>query len=289
MKTVSVVMPVYNGEKYLKEAIESILKQSYTDFEFIILNDGSTDKTEEIILSYDDPRIVYVKNENNLQIVETLNKGISLAKGKYIARMDADDISLSERLKKQVDFMDKNPEIGVCGSWVEYFGGQEGIWKTPQKDDEIKMSLFMGSPFSHPSVIIRRDLFSDKCSYSSEYPQAEDYYLWSVLAPRCQFHNIQEVLLRYRIHSCQLSKEQVSKMMEQHCLISYQYAYENNIDIDMCPKILIERSDCISMFRMVCLYIKFSLVFIRKGRMIGLTKVFLRTLKGMAVKCMTKN
>jgi len=113
---VSVVMPVYNGEKYLRESIDSILNQTYTDYEFIIVNDGSNDKTEEIILSYNDNRIRYIKNEKNLQIVKSLNRGIELAKGRYIARMDADDISLPRRFEKQITFMENNLEIGVCGT-----------------------------------------------------------------------------------------------------------------------------------------------------------------------------
>ncbi|HGF9542707.1 TPA: glycosyltransferase family 2 protein, partial [Acinetobacter baumannii] len=113
---VSVVLPAYNAELYLKEAIDSVLSQTFTDFELIILNDGSIDRTEEIILSYNDSRIVYVKNEKNLGLIGTLNKGINLAKGKYIARMDADDICLPERFKKQVDFLEKNNEIDLIGT-----------------------------------------------------------------------------------------------------------------------------------------------------------------------------
>ena len=105
---VSVLMAVYNGEKYLLEAIESILNQTYTNFEFLIINDGSTDSTEEIILSYSDQRIRYIKNEQNLKLIASLNKGLDLAKGKYIARMDADDISLPDRLEKQVNFLERN-------------------------------------------------------------------------------------------------------------------------------------------------------------------------------------
>ena len=110
---VSVVMPAYNAAKYIKEAIDSILAQTYRDFEFIIVNDGSTDNTKEIILSYSDPRIVYIENEQNSGICVTLNKGLDAAKGRYIVRMDSDDIALPQRLEVQVRYMDANPVVGV--------------------------------------------------------------------------------------------------------------------------------------------------------------------------------
>lgn len=200
---ISVVMPVYNAEKYLKESIDSILNQTYTDFEFIILNDGSTDNTEKIILSYDDQRIVYVKNEENLQIVKTLNKGIAISKGKYIARMDADDISLPERFEKQIKFMESNVDISVCGSFLETIGKEEKrIWKYPITPESIKVTLMFNSPLAHPSVIIRKSFF-DKAVYSLEYQKAEDYYLWVENSNESKYANIPEVLLYYRLHEFQ--------------------------------------------------------------------------------------
>ena len=115
---ISVILPAYNAERFLEEAIDSILAQTYKNFELIVLNDGSTDRTEEIILSYNDPRIRYIKNESNLKLIKTLNKGIALARGKYIARMDADDISLPTRFEKEIEFMEIHPDIGVCSSKV---------------------------------------------------------------------------------------------------------------------------------------------------------------------------
>ncbi|WP_052746042.1 glycosyltransferase family 2 protein [Sulfurovum lithotrophicum] len=196
---ISVVMPVYNGEKYLNEAIDSILHQTYTDFEFIILNDGSTDRTEEIILSYDDPRIVYVKNEENLQIVKTLNKGIALAKGKYIARMDADDISLPERFKKQVEFMEENPDIDVCGTWVKTIGYNVEQWQYPVGHEQIKSYLLFDSALAHPSVIFRSTVF-EHINYEEAYNKAEDYALWVELSKEHTLHNLPLYLLQYRLH-----------------------------------------------------------------------------------------
>lgn len=212
MKTpmISVVMPVYNAEQYLNEAIDSILTQTYIDFEFIILNDGSIDKTEEIILSYDDPRIVYIKNEANLQIVKTLNKGIALAKGKYIARMDADDISLPERFEKQMEFMGQNQEIDVCGSWMGLIGKPSShIWIYPKTHEEIKAQLLFNTPMAHPTLMIKKSFFND-FKYNVFSNKAEDYHLWNESIDVKKFINIPEVLLMYRLHAdqtCNTSRE----------------------------------------------------------------------------------
>src|SRR6185295_9135648 len=152
---VSVLMSVYNGEKYLKEAMESILNQSFSDFEFLIFNDSSTDSSREIILSYNDPRIVLIDNKKNIGLTKTLNKGISLAKGKYIARMDADDVCHPERLNEQVNYLDKNAEVAVCGTWVQFLNENEVV-KLPTKKNEIKTLLFCNSCLAHPSVMIRK-------------------------------------------------------------------------------------------------------------------------------------
>ena len=125
LSLVSVIMPVYNGAMYLNEAITSILRQTYSNFEFIIINDGSTDLSEEIILSFSDSRIVYVKNPENYRLIKTLNLGFSMAKGRYIARMDADDISHPDRLLKQVDFLDHNIEYGLVGTGVNLLNSEK--------------------------------------------------------------------------------------------------------------------------------------------------------------------
>ena len=124
---VTVLMPVYNGEKYLKEAITSILLQTFDDFEFLIINDGSSDASVDIIQSFRDPRIRLVHNDTNIGLIATLNKGLKLAHGKYVARMDQDDISLPRRLEKQTYFMDNNPDVGVCGTWIKLFMGLDYI------------------------------------------------------------------------------------------------------------------------------------------------------------------
>lgn len=202
---ISVIMPVYNGEKYLREAIDSILNQSYSNFELIILNDASIDKTEKIILSYSDSRIIYVKNERNLQLVETLNKGIELARGRYIARMDQDDISVSERFEKQIEFMIEHPDIDVCGSYVETIGAKQQKWIYPRTSEYIEAAMLFHSPLVHPSVMIKKTFF-DNQKYDDKYCKAEDYYLWVKNIKKHKFANIPEFLLFYRLHEQQMGK-----------------------------------------------------------------------------------
>ena len=129
---VSVILPVFNGEKFLTESINSILNQSFKKFELIVINDGSTDNSYEYIKKFKDTRLSVINNDKNIGLSNSLNKGILVAKGKYIARMDQDDISLPDRLKKQVAFMDDNPGIGVCGTWLQTFGGiKKTVCKSP--------------------------------------------------------------------------------------------------------------------------------------------------------------
>ena len=199
-------MPAYNAEKYIAEAIDSILGQTFEDFEFIILNDCSTDRTEEIILSYDDPRIVYLKNEQNLGVAATLNRGLEVAKGEYIARMDADDISHSYRLAKQAAFLDSFSGVICCGSAVEKFGSAQGLCVYPDSDDKIKTTLLLSCPIAHPSVMLRASILrTNKITYDLAFEKVEDYQLWTVLSEYGAFHNLQEPLIRYRIHAEQVS------------------------------------------------------------------------------------
>jgi len=205
---VTVLLPVYNGEKYLHDAVKSILNQTFTDFEFLIINDGSTDNSIKIIKSFNDERIHLINNNKNLKLAKTLNKGIDLAQGKYIVRMDQDDISYSERLSKQVDFMEKHPEVGVCGSWVKLIGKNAGqIWDIPPSNsDIIKCLLLFSSYIFHPTVIIRKNLLKKyNLYYNPAFLHAEDYDLWCRISEYSQISNLQEILLYYRIHSEKMS------------------------------------------------------------------------------------
>ncbi len=195
----TVLMPVYNAEKYLKESINSILNQTYTNFKFLIINDGSTDKSKEIILSYKDKRIIYLENEKNSGIIFTLNKGIDYIDTKYIIRMDADDISVPERFVKQIKFMEENPEIGVSGGQMQLFGHDNSIWEVPLSDDKIKTQLIFSSGLAHPTVIIRTEILKKhKIYYPYDFPHMEDYAMWYKMSKFTKFKNLNKILLNYR-------------------------------------------------------------------------------------------
>lgn len=225
---VSVVMPVYNGGKYLQAAIKSILNQTFTDFEFIIIDDGSTDITKTVLEHHQeiDERIC-VYHQENFGLIASLNKGFQLAKGKYIARMDADDISLPKRLAKQVAFMDANPEIGVCGTWLKTIGEIAGyVEKYPTDCKIIKTWLLFNSALAHPSVMIRKELFiKNNLSYNNSHLHCEDYGLWVESSKYFQMANIAEILLFYRYHS-----HQVTQRHSQEVEVTYKRLIKTQLE-----------------------------------------------------------
>ena len=202
MPRVTVLMPVYNAGLYVYEAVESVLQQSYTDYELLIIDDGSSDDTLQKITMFDDPRIRIVKNETNMGLVHTLNRGIQLAEGEFIARMDGDDICLPHRLERQINYMEQHPNVGMCGSHVQVIHSGE-VWELPQDPNELKVLLM----FHCTSVMIRKNVLDDnELYYDLHYSHAEDYDLWVRLAEVTQLTNIPEVLLMYRQHDTQVSK-----------------------------------------------------------------------------------
>lgn len=209
MPKISAIMPAYNAEKYIGEAIESILNQTFADFEFIIIDDGSTDGTKKIIKEYDDPRIVLLENEKNSGIVVALNKGLDAAKGEYIARMDSDDISLPERFEKQVAFLESHPETVALGVGIRTFGENiEGVDMpaecNPQKS---RIDLIFSPCIAHPTAMIRASVLKENnIKYDGKYVGTEDYALWWELSRYGDVHSLQEILFKYRIHTNQVSK-----------------------------------------------------------------------------------
>nr|WP_272886343.1 glycosyltransferase [Stutzerimonas stutzeri] len=235
-------MSVYNGEKYLAEAIKSILSQSLIEFEFIIINDGSTDNSLEIIQSFMslDKRIVLISRENK-GLVASLNEGISVAKGKYIARMDADDVAKDIRFERQVSFLDKNPDVGVCGSWVRIFGEniKPAIWRMPASDKALRPRLLFSVPVAHPSVMFRRDIVVNaSLRYDEEYKNAEDYKFWVELSRYTKFANIQKVLLDYRYHTASISRVADKKKSEDRFLTitKIQAGMQSGLGLDIDEK-----------------------------------------------------
>jgi glycosyltransferase involved in cell wall biosynthesis len=211
MPLISVILPVYNAEKYVAAAIESILTQTFTDFELLIFNDGSSDRSKEIIQQYNDPRIKFFDDSANAGLVACLNAGIDLATGKYIARMDADDISLPERFKIQIDFLENNPEIGICGGWIYEITSSDDprerkLYKYLPTHDEICIKLLRHNSFAHPVVMMRRSVLIDHgIRYEKEFFPSEDYRLWIRLKQVTRFYNIPQILLYYRVHPNQTS------------------------------------------------------------------------------------
>ena len=219
----SVVMSVYNGEPYLRAAVDSILAQTYTDYEFIIIDDASTDATAAILDGFDDLRIVRSRNEENIGLTRSLNKGLVIARGEYIARMDADDISLPERLAKQVDFLDTHPEIGVLGTAVRVIDGSGNlshIWRLPAKHALIKWRLCFSDSIAHPTVMMRREALEQVRGYDTGFMSAQDYDLWRRLSRVTHLANLQEALLLLRRHETCVTHAHRPKQLENSIRIS---------------------------------------------------------------------
>ncbi len=211
---ISVIMPVYNGEKYLREAIESILSQTYGNFEFIIIDDASKDESVSIVREYDDDRIKLFENDVNMGVAATLNKGIDLAKGKYIARMDCDDISMPNRFEKQIEYMESHTDTVICGSSVNILtDGVEIFRQYSESDGAIRADMIFNSAFVHPAVMIRSDVLKEhNIRYDTEYERAEDYEMWSRIIKMGECCNIRTPLLKYRHHTKQVTQTQKELM-----------------------------------------------------------------------------
>lgn len=217
---VSILLPVYNSETTIQETIDSILCQTYSDFELVIINDGSSDKSEQIIGQYSDKRIRYYKNEQNKGLIYTLNRGLDLCNGEYIARIDADDIMLPTRLEKQTNYMDTHPHIIASGSSTIRFNGihKEKIYTPPLTPKEIQHKILLGSPIPHPSAIIRKEtLIKYNIRYDYNYIHAEDYKFWYDLSQYGDLANIKEPLTKYRYSPKQISQKYKKQQDETSC------------------------------------------------------------------------
>ncbi len=201
---ISVLLPVYNCELYVEEAISSVLNQTFTDFELIVIDDCSTDYTVSIIKAFSDNRIRLIEKQVNSGLINSLNLGISIAKGEYIARMDGDDICLPERFAKQVAFLDNNPNIILCGTAYKTFGAIEKEIRHPLSHEKIAAQLCIHSTFGHPTIMGKRAIF-EQHNYSDDFKNVEDYELWSRIVFEGEVANLDEVLLFYRVHENQVS------------------------------------------------------------------------------------
>ncbi|MCH5277026.1 MAG: glycosyltransferase [Desulfovibrionaceae bacterium] len=215
MPFVSILMPVYNTPAhYLREAIDSMLAQTFTNFEFLILNDASTDpQVEEVVNSYSDPRIIYAVNEHNLGIAGTRNRLLDMARGNYLALMDHDDISLPQRLEKQVSFLEAHPETGVLNTQFQFIG-REKRSNIPLDDISIKMALMMHcGDMCHPSCMLRRSVLVEHgIRYEEMFSPSEDHALFCRLLPHTRFAALPDILFRYRAWPGNVSHRQAKRM-----------------------------------------------------------------------------
>ena len=273
--TISVIMPVYNGAQFLREAIVSVINQSFTDFEFIIINDGSTDDSARIIREYEqqESRIKFINQSKNSGLIEVLNLGLSLAKGKYIARMDADDISLPNRFEIQYKFLVTHVEIGVVGSNVHFIdssGRRTSNFvnnpRLPQTPNQINWSLCFSCCLMHPTIMARRELLIDAGGYNKLAKHAEDYDLWVRMSATTKFYNLPQKLLLLRRHKTNITVVHIdttlanSRRISQNHLshfLDYEISYDllavfwkhGSIDKELTPRIIKIYEDLLNVFR----------------------------------------
>jgi glycosyltransferase involved in cell wall biosynthesis len=228
---VSVLLPVYNASHYLKEAVSSILNQTYKNFEFIIINDGSTDGCCDFLNSIDDSRIKLINHAKNKGIIETLNEAIGISEGEFILRMDADDVSYPERIQILLDYMKNNPRVGIAGSYTNLTGNS--LYHTKfLNSDEIKARLLFDNVYSHPTMIFRKKVFSENgIYYNKKYIHAEDYGLWMELMHKTEYGIVPIPLLKYGIHQNQISKIHRKKQMEMVGIIHRTVFHKFNFSI----------------------------------------------------------
>jgi len=242
MPKISVIMGVYNTEKYLKEAIESILSQSLQDFEFIICDDGSLDGSVSIINDYmkKDPRIILIRNDKNRGLAASLNRCLEVASGEYIARMDSDDISVEDRFMKQANFLDLHPEYAIIGGGISLFDHKGIYGHRYGKEDFSKEQVFIGNFFIHPTVMMRRSVLIDVGGYTVDKHtyRTEDYDLWCKIA----YHgykgtNLKDILLLYREGRDSYSKRKFKYRIDG-ARLRYKWFKKFNLPLRYWPYIL---------------------------------------------------
>lgn len=282
---VAVVMPTYNCEAYVGEAIESILNQTLTDLELIVVDNGSKDDTVEIAKSCAalDRRIRVLIHPHG-GVSGALNFGIAQSASEYIARMDGDDISDPRRLEIQIDFMEKNRDVIICGTDMTSF---KGSWKRrnfyPTTDRDCQIFLLLRSCFSHPTVIIRRSAFPDHQFYKAEYNFAEDYKAWCEISHKGRFHNIGEPLYMYRLHDNQVTREKRARQIALHLAISEEHHRRLGVDFDKTALECIIDADKVMSVGEYGQVVKFFTRLLRLNRATNIR--FIRTFLGQLYLC----
>lgn len=211
---ITVVLPVYNVAAYIQECLDSIFNQTFQDFEILVIDDCSTDNTVQVIESLASERITIVKKAQNKGLIDSLNIGFSLAKGKYIARVDGDDINALDRFEKQFNYLENHPEIAACGCWLHAFGFSSRVIKHPEFHNRIKAQMLISNAMSLGATMLRRKSYENSFFYSTMW-HAEDYDYWVRTMDFASLHNLQEVLYYYRTHEQQVSTSFKSIQIEK--------------------------------------------------------------------------
>jgi len=213
---VSVLMPVHNAGQYVEEAVRSVLRQTFKDFQLVVMDDGCTDDTLSRIAQFKDPRIRVIHNEKNMGIARTLNKALDLIKTEWIARMDADDVCKPDRLAKQLAFMHAHPELAVAGGWIKLCGDRKDTVRPPCGIETVRAFLFFGNAVFHPTVMFRRSLLErHRLRYDPSYSCTEDYELWTRIADWAAVDNQPRVVLNMRVHETNISASMQPIMIPQ--------------------------------------------------------------------------
>jgi len=232
---VTVIMPVYNVERYVVDSIASILNQTYRNIELLVFNDGSTDQSAAVVSGIVDPRLIFINSAQNVGCSAHMNTGFKIAKGKYIARMDSDDVALPDRLARQVAFMEAHAEVGVCGTLMNIMDQPEIRERLPITDAEIRLHMLANSPMANPTILLRTSVIqATGAKYDNYFAPSEDYRIFHDLIPYTQFANLPEPLLNYRRHQGQISNYKSSRQRDRaddiRALQLYHYGFELSPD-----------------------------------------------------------
>lgn len=238
--TISVILAVHNGMPYLKDAIKSILTQTYRDFEFIVIDDASSDESYKYLKNLKDKRIVLIKNLRNLGLAASLNKGLEKSRGAFIARMDADDVSLPERFEKQIKFLNAHPKIAICGTWAKLIddkGKTPSLVTKPIDDARIKKENFWIPALIHPTWMVRKEVFEKIGRYDPKYDMIEDLEFLN-RAKSFKMANIGEPLLLWRSIQNRRSKKDIQKMYKKTLDFRFEQFKNGNFGLSFLPRLL---------------------------------------------------
>jgi glycosyltransferase involved in cell wall biosynthesis len=234
MPKVTVLLPTYQSERYIKECLESILKQNYDDFELLVIDAASTDKTVEIIDSFRDSR-VHIIQEQGEGLADALNQGLLSANGEYIARIDADDLMARSRLERQVNYMDENRETAVCGSWQQYFGLRSYCHKPSISAEQCKADLLFRCNLCHSTLMLRKAVFLENNLLYDKSFEAEDFELWTRVLDYGNIENIPEILGYYRDYDGGITKVKMDRLIREHGEIVAS-TLKRNLRIELNPE-----------------------------------------------------